>query len=153
MSDFGSVPSLRLIQGSPCPICTHPLGLLEAQVKLLSESNPSRAGDEGAGWPAPLPAAAGRHIPTPAAPSFLLPPQHTHPHKPLASRLERCSPAPAGSRASAASRAEERAGGPGLRRRLQTTTGDNSYLSFMLLSFSLKKTPLFPLQLGGTGVV
>ena len=63
------------IQGSSRPIRTHhPLGFLETQAKLLSESNPARAGDEGLGWTAPPPEAAGRSISAPAAPSFPLPP-------------------------------------------------------------------------------
>lgn len=150
VSDSGSVPSLLLTWGSPCPICPHPLGLLEAQAKLLRESNPSRAGDKGAGWPAPLPAAAGRHFPTPTAPSFLLPPQHTHPHNPLQPRLERCSQAPAGSSTSSASRAGEGAGGLGWRRR-SANQNWGQFLSFFHAFFLFKKAPLFPLQLGGAG--
>ena len=75
VSDFGECPHFLPIQGSLRPIrAHHPLGFLETQAKLLSESNPARAGDEGVAWPAPPPEAAGRSVPAPAALSFPLPP-------------------------------------------------------------------------------
>ena len=156
VSDFGERPLTFSIQGSPRPIRTHhPLGFLETQAKLLSGSNRARAGDEGVGWPAPPPEAAGRSIPRPRCP--LLPPASLAHTPTQAERL------PAGEMLWGASGQRLLLSQPNRRSSWRAGVAPETYkpelgtiLIFFHASFfrsknkqTNQKTPLFPLQLGG----